>query len=200
MQSIEDKILKRIRGKGRGAVFLPRDFFDLGGRSAVDQALSRLVRKGHIRRLQRGLYDFPKIHPKLGALTPPPDVIAEALARKTEVELQTSGARAANALGLTTQVPARPVYLTSGNSKRVEVGRQVIDLRHVTPKNFMPSSGTSGMVIQALRYLGREGVDDEVIRKLKDRLSDEDKKSLNKDVKRVPEWMRRVIAEITGEM
>jgi hypothetical protein len=159
-----------------------------------------LVKKGSIRRLKRGLYDYPKIHPKLGELTPSPDVIAEALARKTEVELQTPGALAANALGLTTQVPARPVYLTSGGSKRIEVGRQVIDLRHTTPRNITSSSEMSGMVIQALRYLGRDAVDDEVIRKLKGRLPDEDKKSLKKDSKKVPEWMRQVIAQITSEV
>jgi Family of unknown function (DUF6088) len=198
MQSIEDKVIKRIRGKGRGAVFLSKDFFDLGSRSAIDQALSRLTKKGLIRRLQRGLYDFPKIHPRLGELTPPPDVIAEALARKTEVELQTSGARAANALGLTTQVPARAVYLTSGSPKRVEVGKQVIDLRHAVPKSLISSSEISGMVIQALRYIGKDGVDDEVIKKLKDRVSDDDKKRLKKDAKTAPEWMRAVIAEITG--
>ena len=177
---------------------MSKDFFDLGSRSAIDQALSRLTKKGLIRRLQRGLYDFPKIHPRLGELTPPPDVIAEALARKTEVELQTSGARAANALGLTTQVPARAVYLTSGSPKRVEVGKQVIDLRRAAPKSLISSSEISGMVIQALRYIGKDGVNDEVIRKLKNRLSEDDKKRLKKDAKTAPEWMRGVIAQITG--
>jgi hypothetical protein len=198
MQSIEDKIIKRIRGKGKGSVFLPKDFFDLGSRSAIDQALSRLVRKGHIRRLSRGLYNYPKTHPRLGELTPSPDVIAQALARKTEVGLQTSGARAANALGLSTQVPARAVYLTSGNSKRVKIGKQTIDLRRTAPKNITSSSEVSGMVIQALRHLGQDGVDQKVIEKLKSNLADVDKENLKKDSKIAPEWMRHVIAEITG--
>ncbi|MCA1566193.1 MAG: type IV toxin-antitoxin system AbiEi family antitoxin domain-containing protein [Acidobacteria bacterium] len=198
MQSIEGKVIKRIRGKGRGAVFLPKDFFDLGSRSSVDQALSRLVRKGHIRRLSRGLYDYPKVHPRLGELTPPPDVIARALARRTEAGIQTSGARAVNTLGLSTQVPARAVYLTLGNSRRVKVGKQTIDLRHRSPKNIMSSSEVSGMVIQALHHLGQDGVDEQVIKKLRNTLSDADKEDLKKDIKTAPEWMRQVIVEITG--
>lgn len=198
MQSIEDRILKRIRGKGRGSVHLSKDFLDFGSRAAVDKALSRLVRKGQVRRLSRGVYDYPRIHPRLGELTPSPDVIAQALARKTGVELQISGARAANALGLSTQVPARAVYLTNGNSKRLRVGKQTIELRRTTPKNVESSGEISGMVIQALRHLGRDGVDSAVIKKIRDTLSDDDKKALKRDAKIAPEWAQQVIAEITG--
>ena len=112
--SSPDLILKRVRARGRGSVFTPSDFLDLAGRAAIDQALSRLVKAGQLRRLARGLYDFPKMHPKLGPLSPAPDDVARALAQETGSKVQITGARAANALGLSAQVPAQSVYLTDG--------------------------------------------------------------------------------------
>lgn len=112
--SVPDRIMKRVRSSGRGGVFTPSDFLNVAGRAAVDQALSRLVKNGALRRLTRGLYDYPKLHPKLGRLSPTPDDIAQALARETGSQVQIAGARAANALGLTTQMPAKNTYLTDG--------------------------------------------------------------------------------------
>nr|QEG97822.1 hypothetical protein AgrTiKerr27_00092 [Agrobacterium tumefaciens] len=109
--------MKRARAGGRGSVFTPSDFLDVAARAAVDQALSRLARNGKLRRLTRGLYDFPKVHPQLGALSPRPDDVAKALARETGSQVQIAGARAANALGLSTQVPAHSIYLTDGGRR-----------------------------------------------------------------------------------
>ena len=125
--------MKRARVGGRGGVFTPSDFLGIAGRAAVDQALSRLVKGGKLRRLAWGLYDFPKVHPQLGLLSPIPDDVARALARETGSQLQIAGARAANALGLSTQVPAKNIYLTDGPSRRVVLGERVVDLRHASP-------------------------------------------------------------------
>src|SRR5882724_6732695 len=111
MITTTSQILRRIRAKGRGQTYISKDFLDFGSRAAVDQALSRLVRKGDLRRLSRGIYDYPKNNPKLGDLTASPDAVAKSLAKKTNSHLQVSGAQAANLLGLSTQVPARIVYL-----------------------------------------------------------------------------------------
>ena len=54
MQSIEDKVLSRIYGKGRGWAFFQKDFSDIGSRSSLDIALYRLVDKGTVRRAMRG--------------------------------------------------------------------------------------------------------------------------------------------------
>ena len=136
--SVPDRIMRRARAGGRGGVFTPSDFLDVAARSAVDQALSRLVKNGKLRRLACGLYDFPKVHPKLGPLSPElPDDVAQALARETGSRVQIAGARAANALGLSTQVPARSTYLTDGPSRRVVLGKRVVDLRHASPKHLI---------------------------------------------------------------
>jgi hypothetical protein len=196
MQSIDSKVLSRIYGSGRGAVFTTGRFLDLGSRDAVDKVLSRLVQKGVIRRLARGLYDYPEHHPIMGILAPSPDAIAQALAGKQGIRLQPSGAYAANRLGLSTQVPARIVYLTDGPSRTVRVGNQEIRLQRTTPRSMGPAGRTSGLVIQALRHLGQKHVDDAVIQTLQRKLSDQDKRRLIKDIAYAPAWVGKHLREI----
>src|SRR6202166_4511445 len=94
-QSIDSRVLATIHGRGRGSVFVPADFLGIGSREAVDLALHRLARKGTLRRLARGVYDFPKEHPVLGPLTPSADEVAKALAGRDRTRLQPAGAYAA---------------------------------------------------------------------------------------------------------
>src|SRR5580692_10942164 len=156
MNAIQDEIIDRIREKGRGKVFTPKDFLDLGSRDAADQSLSRLVKGGEIQRLGRGLYHYPRVNERLGIpLGPDLDEIAEALARQTGSRVVPSGAVAANRLGLSTQVPAKPVYLTDGRSRQVHVGNVVFEVKHVPPKELPVGCRTSAMVFQALRHLGQ---------------------------------------------
>ena len=196
MANLADTIIKRIRAKGRGLVYTPKDFLDLGSRSAVDQALSRLVQRGLIRRLTRGIYDYPKISPKLGPLSPSPQALARTLADRTNSQLQITGAHAANALGLTTQVPAHVVYLTSGKSMRFRLGNQTIELRHAAPRSMAGAGTPIGTIIQALKYLGSDNIDVRTIDKQKRTLSANDKRALKKDIDNVPDWLRPHIAEI----
>src|ERR1700728_4404846 len=157
-QSIDSKVLTRIRSHGRGSVLVPGDFLDLGSRQGVDLVLHRLARKGTLRRLARGVYDFPKQHPVLGPLSPPADVIARALAGRDRTRLQPTGAYAANVLGLSEQVPAKAVFLTDGPSRTVRIGPTTIQLRRTTAKNMATAGRLSGLLIQALRELGEEHV------------------------------------------
>jgi hypothetical protein len=195
MQSIDSNILSRIYGSGRGSVFTPGRFLDLGSRNAVDKVLSRLVQKGTIRRLARGLYDYPEHHPIMGILAPSPDAIAKALVGQG-IRLQPSGAYAANRLGLSTQVPARIVYLTDGPSRTVRVGNQEIRLQRTTPRSMGPAGRISGLVIQALRHLGQKHVDDAVIQTLQRKLSDQERKRLIKDIACAPAWVGKHLREI----
>ncbi len=188
--------MKRARANGRGGVFTPSDFLDVAGRAAVDQALSRLVKGGKLRRLARGLYDFPKVHPKLGPLSPGPHDVAQALARETGSQVQIAGALAANALGLSTQVPARTIYLTDGPSRRVVLGKRVVDLRHASPKHLIAPGSPAGTVVQALRHVGPARAAD-IIQIAAHRLSASDKKALAAATLQAPAWMRPVLASIS---
>ncbi len=196
MQAVQNKIVARIYGKGRGWVFTPSHFLDLGVRKSVDMALARLVDAGTIRRVAHGLYDYPKQHKTLGLLSPQPDAIAQAVSRSDASRLQPSGAYAVNLLGLSLQVPAKIVYLTDGAKKTVVAGKQVIQLKPTTPKNMKTAGRVSGLVIQAFRYLKKDGVGAGAIANLRRTLSDADKAQLCKDRIYAPAWMHPYFQEI----
>ena len=198
-QSIDNNILSRIYGGHRGWVFTPITFLDLGSRTAVDQTLGRLAKTGTIRRLARGLYDYPAKHPDFGDLPPNYDRIAQALVGRDSLKIQPSGAYAANLLGLTEQVPAKIVFLTDGSSRMVHVGNWRIKFKKTTPKNMATAGRVSGLVIQALRYMKQENIDDRIIKKLKGKLSDEDKKQLVSDLRYAPAWIEKVVRKLQGE-
>jgi len=198
MQSIQDKILSRIYGHKGGWVFSPRNFLDLGSRQSVGVALQRLVHDRTIRRVARGLYDYPKQHPILGTLAPSPDAVAKAIAGKENIRLQPSGAYAANVLGLSEQVPAKIVFLTDGPYKTVRIGNQQIQLKRTTPRNMTLAGRVSGSVVEALRYLGKRHVDEDVISKLRHRLGAEEKRQLLKDLPIAPTWMGHYFREIAS--
>src|SRR5258705_10120673 len=155
--STTNAILKRIRAKHRGWVFTPRQFAHLGTRAAVDQALSRLQRTGQIRRLARGIYEVPKVHPKIGGLPPSPEAVAKAMAERTGSRISISGAKAANLLGLSTQVPMQNVFWTEGPSRTVRIGNQTVALKHVAPSKMIGAGTEAGGVIQAVCAPGEKG-------------------------------------------
>ena len=198
-QLIEKKVTSRIYGKKRGWVFTPIHFLDLGNRSAISKALERLVKRGTTRRLARGLYDYPKKHPKLGNLPANYEQIAKALAGKDNLRIQPSGAYVANLLGLTEQVSAKIVFLTDGANRIVNVGNQKIILKKTTPKNMAAAGRISGLVVQALRYIGKNRVDAQIIGKLQRRLSHEDKQQLINDIRYAPAWIGKIFRELKDE-
>lgn len=196
MSSAATTITKRIRAKGRGWVFTPKDFLDVGSRATVDQTLYRLVKKGAIRRLGRGVYDYPKQHPTLGTLSPSADSLAQAIGIQTGDAIFPSGATAANALGLSTQVPAKPVYLTNGSSRTKRVAGRTIILKHARVPIMDRVSGKANFALQALAYLGKDNIDDQIIRQCARRLDDVDMKGLSMAVSQIPGWMADAVLRI----
>lgn len=198
--STDKKVLAKIYGHKRGWVFTPEDFKGLGTRDAVASALKRHKQAGLIRQLARGLYDYPRIDSELGVLSAPADAIAKALAGRDAIRLQPSGAYAANLLGLSTQVPMKIVYLTDGRSRTVQVGKRQIILKQTSPRNMATAGKISGLVIQALRYLGQPHVTREVIAQLDRRLDDAALKQLMNDIRYAPGWIAEIFRELAKEV
>lgn len=195
---VKDRILDRIRAKPRGTVFVPSDFLDLGSRAAIDQALSRLAGTGTLRRVARGVYDCPRQHPRLGALSPSLPRVAAAIARATGSRLQIAGAQAANQLGLSTQVPARLAFLTDGPTRTIRVGNRAIDFRHASPRTLAGAGTAAGIVIQALRHLGRHAIAPDVVTQVRSVLRGGDRKAVGAHVSHAPAWMRPALVAISG--
>lgn len=198
-QAIDSRIVAAIHGRGRGSVFVPADFVSIGSREAVDVTLHRLARQGTIRRLARGVYDFPKEHPVLGPLAPSAEAIARALAGRDRTRLQPAGAYAANALGLSEQVPAKAVFLTDGPARTVRIGSTTIQLRRTTPKNMEAAGRLSGLLIQALRELGQDNVTQQRRDHLKRTIPADKRRELLKDLRLAPAWMHPIFRELAEE-
>jgi hypothetical protein len=193
---IDQAMFALIRARGAGWVFSAKDFIDLGTRPAVDKALSRMAAAGSIRRAARGLYYVSRSHPIVGMTGPNIDNVARALAGKGGTKLQPTGAYAANLLGLSDQVPAKVVFLTDGRSKRLRLGKLDIVLKQTSPQIMATAGSVSGMIIQALRYLGKAHVTDATVRRLDRRLADADRKQLLKDVASAPVWIGNIMRRL----
>lgn len=159
-----------------------------------------MVSAGKIRRLARGLYDYPMTGPDQRALPPSPDAVARALAGRHNIRLIPAGAYAAHLLGLSALAPGQFTFLTDGLSRNFCVAGQEIRLKRTTPRNMGAAGRMSGLVIQALRHLGQEDVREAVIRKVKKRLSSEEKKQLLEDLPLAPEWVKKHLRSIAREV
>ncbi|MFM2312699.1 MAG: hypothetical protein RLZZ04_1975 [Cyanobacteriota bacterium] len=205
MTSIADKIMKRIRGHGRGKwVCTPKDFLDLGSRAAVDQALSRLCKNKNVRlrRISRGLYDLPRISGILNRPAPANiDEVVDAVARRSNVKIVPDGIFAANQLGLTNAVPAKASYITNGATKTVNIGSRTIHLRHVSQRLIDWSNRPAACVVQALDWLGSSVADNpDTINILRKRVPDDLKRDLINGKALLPSsWMASIVHKIAPD-
>ncbi len=195
-KSIESQILTEIKARGRGSVFVPTDFLNFGSREAIDLALHRLVQKGTIRRLTRGMYDFPKVHKTLGQLMPSAEAVASALAGRDRIRIQPAGAYASNLLGLSEQVPAKIVFLTDGPSRAINIDSMTIQLRRTTAKNMETAGRLSGLLIQAFKELGKENITTSRREHLRRTIPAKKRHEILKDIRFAPEWMRPILQDL----
>ncbi len=195
--SIDSKVRSRIYGNGKGWVFTPKHFQDMGSSAAIDSTLRRLKAAGTIRQLARGLYDFPAQDPVLGTVAPSADAIARALVVRDAIRLQPSGAYAANELGLSDQVPSRIVFLTDGPARKIKIGKREIHLHHTTPRNMATAGRKSGTLIQALRHIGQDQVDEKVLSILRRQITDSDRPIIQKDLHHAPAWIADLLRPLT---
>jgi hypothetical protein len=194
---MRDQILARIKRLGEGKVFSAKDFLDIASRGTIDMALGSLIRNGTIRRIRRGLYDLPRVNEALGGtLSPDIDEAARAIARRQRWKIVPEGAWAANLVGLSLQVPAKIAYLTDGPNKEIQIGRRSIHFKHARPKVIAGSDGKFALVVQALRYLGKDGVGKRELETLRSSLSNAEKRQLVKETQFGVEWINDVAKQI----
>lgn len=200
MQHIENKTLSRIYGNGRGWAFSQKDFSDIGSRSSIDTALSRLLEKDKIRRVIRGIYDYPGYSNLLNEqLVPDMDQVASALARKFGWRIQPSGITALNILGLSTQVPGRFVYLSDGPSRSYNVGKLNLTFENTPLKESGFKLSESSLIVGALKSLGQNGVSDKEIKTIRKWLKPELRQKVLKDTRSVTDWVYESIKKICRE-
>ncbi len=205
MESIDDKVIAKIKKAKKGSLFFIEDFLHLGSSKAVSKALERLVQKDEISRVTRGIYARLSTDPILGVLYPPTEQIAEAVRRRDKARIIPTGSLALNALGLSTQVPMNLVYLTDGAARTIQVGKRKIIFKKTSPRNLATIGKISGLVIQALREIGKDQLTQDESAVIWKHLKNEEPQRLLNDIRLAPEWiriiMRKAITNIeTDEM
>lgn len=190
--SVAETIKQRALRMPRGEPFTNTRFLKLGSRSAVDKVLSRLVEEGIIQRVVRGVFVRPKKSRYIGNVMPEASRVIEVIAKDHGETVQVHGAEAARRFRLSTQMPTTPVYYTSGPSREIHVGNLKVKLMHTSSHRKLQHAGKKpGMALSALWYLGKDNIDAEAIRRIREGMSPEEFETLRNS--RMPAWMARAI-------
>ena len=185
--TVSKKVENIVSKSKQGKLFFVSDFLESGNYDAVRKTLQRLVKKGVLIRISKGIYYYPKIDKVLGTLYPTAEEIAKAIAKRDKAKIIPTGAYALHLLGLSTQIPMNVVYLTDGSARKIKIGNQTIIFKKTSPKNLYFESKLSSLIIQSLKSLKEDNVNKTVKQKIFDiiKKSGEENK-IKKDIKNAP--------------
>ncbi|WP_267119144.1 DUF6088 family protein [Xanthomonas sacchari] len=196
MQTLAKQVLEHAAGLPEGTPLVTKELLHLGNRAAVDQVLSRLVHRGALLRAGRGIYVRP-VESRFGSRAPSASKMVEGLANQRGETIVPHGAAAASALGLTTQMPVRSVYLTSGPSRRLKLGAQTVEFRHAPVWQLIFPGRAAGDVVRALAWLGPERAG-AALRKLRAKLPQAEMKEVASARARLPTWMAKEVSALVS--
>ncbi|MFA6742513.1 MAG: DUF6088 family protein [Arcobacteraceae bacterium] len=196
-----ENIFYFISGHGRGWAFSSNDLIHKFSRQEIDNTLSDLVKKNKIRRVSRGIYDYPKYSEFLKAeLSPDIEQVAHAYARKFNWQIEISGDTALNILGLSTQIVANYIYLSNGPSKKYKLLNNVnIEFKKSALKNIGFKYKESSLIVQALNTLGKENITNETIVKIQNKIDERMYEKILKDTTTTTQWIYEAIKEICSK-
>lgn len=192
---VEAKVAEKIQKISKGSILFVDDFLDMGNSESIKKALLRLKEKGLLVRLSHGIYLYPKTDQELGILYPSTEEIAKAIARRDKARIIPTGIYALNRLGLSTQVPMKTVYLTDSTTRSIKIGKRTISFKRTSPKNLMTIGEISTLVIQALKEIGQDYADKEILRQIKAVLKKESKENILHDAKLAPAWITKILTQ-----
>ncbi|RCS22114.1 hypothetical protein DUT91_19100 [Phyllobacterium salinisoli] len=193
MQKLTSQIMGHAGRLPEGSALSAKSFLHLGNRAALDQALSRLAERGELVRAGRGIYMRP-VKGRFGNRPPTVEQVVEAVAQHRGEVIVSNGAAAANALGLTTQIPVRSVYLTSGRSRTMNLGKHTVELRHVPRWQLALADRPAGVAVRALAWLGPEKAD-EALSRIKRKLPPDEFGELVAAAAQFPTWLARSVGK-----
>ena len=192
-ETIDGKILVKIKKAKRGTLFFSDNFASLGSAETVRRTLNRLVESGEIDRVSVGIFVRPEIDKIIGKITPKIEDIADAIARRDKAKIVPTGDYALNKLGLSTQVPMKIVYLTDGSARNIKVGNYTISFIRTSPKNVAAIGKISRLAIQALKSIGKKNISQSEIEQIQNVLLKEKVSYLEHDLRIAPAWIKEII-------
>jgi hypothetical protein len=196
MKSVHQEIVSKITALKPGAIVFPTAFRGLGTEDAIKKALSRITKEGKIERLAHGIYYLPKHHKMFGKLLPSMEDVAQAIADHEHVRIRPAGAYALNKLGLSTQVPAKLVYITDGQPREIKIGKGGVKFKSTTPKKFGMKGPISSLLIQALEEFEPSQLTDEMKHQIKVLLDKESPDNIEADIKLAPAKVNDMLVNI----
>lgn len=197
--SVMGQVQREIQETPPGEPFTPSALSHLGTRANIHQVLSRMTKAGQIERITHGVYLKPRTSKYVQKVSPGAEKIAKAVVASSNQVMSISGAEAARMFGLSTQMPTQPVFLTSGSSRVLKIGKSVIQLRHTSARWLALAGRPAGEALVALRYLGRELVTAQTVAKIKKGLAPEEFELLKSPSCKKPAWLNDVIYKYERE-
>lgn len=197
-----DKVVDVIRGRidqaEKGTLFFSNSFPEYDD-EYVGKVLSDLVKQGAIYRLSRGVY-LKATMTKFGLVYPTTEEIAKAIAERDNAEVLPTGSAALNILGLSTQVPMNPVFLTSGSARKIRCGNKTITFKHGVPKNFAVKGQMMRLLVQAMKAIGEQNITKEELDGISEILRKyPEKETIKHDLTVMPQWIKNTIQQIIKE-
>lgn len=196
MSQLAETILSVAQALPEGGLLSPKEFLHLASRAAIDQTLTRLTREGKLLRVGRGIFAIP-VQGRFGARPPSTESVMKAIEATSGEVVVANGAAEANALGLTTQVPRREVYLTSGPSRKLRLGNREVELKHGNRWQLIMGKRPAGRAIRALAWLGPEQAPT-AIQMLRSNLTNPEWEAVRASRAVLPSWMARTVSELVS--
>ncbi len=198
--TVSKEIENIVSISNQGKILFVSDFLEYGNYDAIRKTLQRLVAKGKLIRISKGIYYYPKIDKTLGVLYPTTEDIAKAIAKRDKAKIIPTGAYAQHLLGLSTQIPMNVVFLTDGSARKIKIGNQTILFKKTSPKNLNFESKLSSLIIQSLKSLKENNVNEIVKQKLAKIIKQSGEvEKIKKDIKNAPIWIQKIILEILSD-
>ena len=195
--TVSKKIENIFSKSKQGKLFFVSDFLEYGNYDNVRKTLQRLVKKGVLIRISKGIYYYPKIDKILGILYPTAEEIVKSIAKRDKAKIIPTGVYAQHLLGLSTQIPMNVVYLTDGSARKIKIGNQTIVFKKTSPKNLYFESKLSSLIIQSLKSLKKDNVNETIKQKLIDIIKQsEEVENIKKDMMNAPIWIQKIMLEI----
>lgn len=190
------KIEEYLKTLAPGEPFTARTLIALGTKTAIDKALSRMAGKGDLVRVARGVYAKPKRNPWVGQVQPAPEVVAQAVARANNAEIQVHGAKAMQLLGLSTQEPTQVLFTTTGPTRNVKFGNLLIRLKHISGNRVSGLEGKPALAFSALLFMGRKAVTPDTLRDIRQKLSPSEFEELLNARSKMPGWLADMLLRV----
>lgn len=198
--STEYKTLIKIKKAKRGTLFFVENFVKIANAKTVNKALERMVKTGELQRLSKGIYYRPANSKLIGELTPNIETVVLAIAKRDKARIVPTGSYALNQLGLSTQVPTNFIYLTDGSARKLIIGNSRITFKKTSPKNVSAVGEISGLVIQALKTIGKDNVKFNEIEHIQNLLKKEKHTRLEHDIRLAPAWIREIMLPVLKQL